>query len=107
MVDGEALARARRPACGPARDLARGPARLACALGLDGSDDGRPVGVVIAAEAELPLTVRLAGSISPGRLRRGPRVGVSGAGGDGTAFPWRFWLDGEPTVSGFRPGKKI
>ena len=35
-------------------------------------------------------------------VRPGPRVGVSGAGGDGTAYPWRFWLDGEPTVSAYR-----
>ncbi|CCH76377.1 hypothetical protein BN12_1220018 [Nostocoides japonicum T1-X7] len=38
------------------------------------------------------------------RIRTGPRVGVSGPGGDGTAYPWRFWLDGEPTVSAYRPG---
>ena len=37
-------------------------------------------------------------------VRTGPRVGVSGAGGDATAFPWRFWLPGEPTVSTYRPG---
>jgi DNA-3-methyladenine glycosylase len=32
----------------------------------------------------------------------GPRVGVSGPGGDGAAYPWRFWLDGEETVSVYR-----
>ena len=36
---------------------------------------------------------------------REPRVGVSGAGGDGTTYPWRFWVDGEPTVSAYRPAK--
>ena len=36
-------------------------------------------------------------------MRTGPRVGVSGAGGDAAAYPWRFWLDGEPTVSPYRP----
>ena len=35
----------------------------------------------------------------------GPRVGVSGPGGDGAAYPWRFWLQGEPTVSPYRAGK--
>jgi DNA-3-methyladenine glycosylase len=35
----------------------------------------------------------------------GPRVGVSGPGGDAAAYPWRFWLEGEPTVSAYRPGK--
>ncbi len=30
---------------------------------------------------------------------------VAGPGGDGTAFPWRFWIDGDPTVSVYRPGQ--
>ena len=38
-------------------------------------------------------------------IRTGPRVGVAGAGGDAAAYPWRFWLDGEPTVSVYRPAK--
>ena len=32
----------------------------------------------------------------------GPRVGVA-AGHD---TPWRFWLDGSPAVSAFRPGRR-
>ena len=32
-------------------------------------------------------------------------MGVAGAGGDVAAYPWRFWLDGEPTVSAYRPAK--
>ncbi len=32
-------------------------------------------------------------------ISRGPRVGVSAAGGR----PWRFWLTGDPTVSVYRP----
>jgi DNA-3-methyladenine glycosylase len=43
-------------------------------------------------------------SVDPALVRSGPRVGVNGPGGDGAAFPWRFWLDGEPTVSAYRPG---
>ena len=31
----------------------------------------------------------------------GPRTGVAGDGG-GDAFPWRFFLEGEPTVSPYR-----
>jgi DNA-3-methyladenine glycosylase len=34
-----------------------------------------------------------------GRIATGPRVGVSSA----AEVPWRFWLDGEPTVSAYRP----
>ena len=37
-------------------------------------------------------------------MRTGPRVGVSGPGGDGLTYPWRFWVDGDPTVSAYRPG---
>ena len=33
----------------------------------------------------------------------GPRVGVSGAGGDGGTHPWRYWLTSESTVSAYRP----
>ena len=35
-------------------------------------------------------------------IRRGPRTGVTGPGGDGDAYPWRFWIDGAPTVSAYR-----
>ncbi|MFT0848428.1 DNA-3-methyladenine glycosylase [Actinomycetaceae bacterium L2_0104] len=34
----------------------------------------------------------------------GPRVGVSGVGGDGEAYPWRFWLTADPTVSAYKRG---
>ena len=39
----------------------------------------------------------------PARIRSGPRTGVAGPGGDGSSFPWRFWLHDEPTVSPYRP----
>ena len=42
------------------------------------------------------------GPEQPVAVRSGPRVGVSGPGGDGAAYPWRFWLDGEETVSVYR-----
>ena len=35
--------------------------------------------------------------------KTGPRVGVSGSGGEGTRFPWRYWLTDERTVSAYRP----
>ena len=101
VVDGIELARARRPAARVDRDLARGPARLCAALGLDRSDDGTLLG---GPGSRISLTLP-----GPQRapdaecIRRGPRTGVAGPGGDGEAFPWRFWLDGEPTVSTYRP----
>ena len=101
IVAGERTVRERRGAASPTRDLARGPARLASALGLSRdqnglrtTDPGCPVQVSAAAQP-----------VDPARLRTGPRVGVSGPGGDGTAYPWRFWVDGEATVSPYRPGK--
>mgnify|MGYP000871117304 CR=1 FL=1 len=101
VVDGVEVARARRPAARADRDLARGPARLCAALGLDRSDDGTPLG---GPGSRISLTLpepRRAPDAE--RIRSGPRTGVAGPGGDGEAFPWRFWLDGEPTVSTYRP----
>ncbi len=95
VVQGHDLARQRRPAARVDRDLARGPARLAAALGIDKALDGAPLLGGVEVHADPTAT---------GRIRTGPRVGVSGAGGDGGVYPWRFWLDGEPTVSVYRPG---
>jgi DNA-3-methyladenine glycosylase len=98
VVDGLELARSRRPAARVDRDLARGPARLAQALGIDGALDGSVLGAPTSSQ---PVRL-LPGEGTGGPLRSGPRVGVSGAGGDGALFPWRFWLDGERSVSVYR-----
>ena len=101
VVDGIELARARRPAARTDRDLARGPARLCAALGLDRSDDGSLLG---GSGSRISLTLpEPQRTPEPELIRSGPRTGVAGPGGDGEAFPWRFWLDGEPTVSTYRP----
>ena len=101
VVAGVELARRRRPAARNDRDLARGPARLCAALGLDRSDDGTALGgpgsCVSLALPEPGLNPEAA------RIRTGPRTGVAGPGGDGEAYPWRFWLEGEPTVSPYKP----
>ncbi|HLV05057.1 DNA-3-methyladenine glycosylase [uncultured Georgenia sp.] len=96
VVEGLELARSRRPAARRDVDLARGPARLAQALGLTGADNGLVLG---AGRGELHPPEH-----PPSRYETGPRVGVAGPGGDGQVFPWRFWLPGEPTVSAYRPG---
>jgi DNA-3-methyladenine glycosylase len=96
VVAGEELARARRPTSKAPQDLASGPARLATALGLTTADSGRDV---LAAPFHLQLPQTAAGDIS-----RGPRVGVSGAGGT-HEYPWRFWLSGDPTVSRYKAAK--
>jgi DNA-3-methyladenine glycosylase len=107
VVAGEDLARSRRPAARSDVELARGPARLASALGLgrdhNGADLCDPAGSLWL-QPGVPGNSRESRDAgeSSGLIRTGPRVGVSGAGGDGARFPWRFWLDGEPTVSTYR-----
>lgn len=106
VVDGHALAATRRGGRPPVvhvpaeaaqlaseRDLARGPARLCQALGIDRCMDGTDV-----CDQASPLRI-LGGGQEPGAVERGPRVGVSSA----ADVHWRFWLAGEPTVSVYRP----
>ncbi|WKR21331.1 DNA-3-methyladenine glycosylase [Actinomyces israelii] len=101
VTGGADLARRRRPAARTDRDLARGPARLCQALGLSRSDDGARLG---GPGDRIWLALPAPGAEpDAASIRRGPRTGVAGPGGDGTAFPWRFWIDGEPTVSPYRP----
>jgi DNA-3-methyladenine glycosylase len=102
IIEGEELARVRRTkgaATVPFRDLARGPARLCQALDIDRSQDGADVCV-----AESPLRMRWPDARATDRSEQkkvvsGPRVGVSSA----AEIRWRFWWEGEPTVSAYRP----
>ncbi|WP_049580917.1 DNA-3-methyladenine glycosylase [Streptomyces sp. SBT349] len=96
IVTGTELARARRPKAKNDAELARGPARLATALdvarALDGTDVCDP-------SPDAPLSI-LPGTPVPRRLvGAGPRTGV---GGEGAVHPWRFWIEGDPTVSPYR-----
>lgn len=103
VVGGIATARQRRPGVRD-RDLARGPARLTRTLALDGGDDGS---LLVGPDAA-PALLHPGGpasALSHQAVRRGPRVGVSGPGGDGETFPWRFWLADEPTVSPYRAAR--
>lgn len=115
VIDGHRLAAERRPGVRE-RDWARGPARLARTVdlgraqnGLDLCAPGAPdVPDDVLGTTPGPDTAHVLGreqAVDPAAIRCGPRVGVSGLGGDGTAYPWRFWLDGEPTVSPYRPGR--
>ena len=92
VVEGEELARARRGPRVVTPGLARGPANLMQALGVDRRHDG----------AHLlgggPLALAAGRPAPPGRVRCGPRVGVSRA----ADVPWRFWLADEPSVSAYR-----
>jgi DNA-3-methyladenine glycosylase len=97
VVAGLALARARRPAARSDADLARGPARLCQALAIDRALDGADV-----CDPASPLRILSAApdrAPAPGKVRAGPRVGVR----LGADVAWRFWIDGDPTVSVYRP----
>jgi DNA-3-methyladenine glycosylase len=80
------------------RELARGPARLCQALGIDRGLDGADV-----CDPASPLRIRPAQETGSGQaapdVSHGPRVGISAA----ADRPWRFWLAGDPTVSAYRP----
>ena len=112
VIDGAELAATRRAAAAPRRtgecasrviaprDLARGPARLATALGIDLADSG---GMLTAGPLPVEGIALEPGPLVPPELiASGPRVGVSGPGGT-VEYPWRYWLVGEPTVSTYRP----
>ncbi|GAB2917441.1 DNA-3-methyladenine glycosylase [Rhodococcus aerolatus] len=90
VVAGSDVAGSRRPAARRPADLARGPGNLAAALGLTLADDGTDL---LAAGAGLRLELG-----APARgVRRGRRVGVSGA----ADVAWRFWVP-SPAVSAYR-----
>jgi DNA-3-methyladenine glycosylase len=100
VVDGVPLAsarRSRRSRSGTVhreRDLARGPALLCEALGIDRSHNGADV-----CTPASPLQAAAPAKPVPGAdISTGPRVGVSRA----ADVPWRFWITGDPTVSIYR-----
>ncbi|MEZ0579911.1 DNA-3-methyladenine glycosylase [Nocardioides sp. MH1] len=88
VVDGIDVARAAAPLLAD-RDLARGPGRLGRTLGLRLDLNGTDLvdGVV---------------TVTPGErveaVASGPRTGVRRA----AERPWRFWIEGDPTVSPYR-----
>lgn len=92
IVAGIDEARQRRTSKASDRDLARGPARLTVALGIDLDDDGFDLD-----KPPFDLTLPSAQT----EFLTGPRTGVSGDGG-GAMFPWRFWIPGEASVSPYR-----
>lgn len=104
VIEGVDAATRRRPTSRAPRDLARGPGRLGKALGIvparhngiDALAGGAPRDGAVARlwVRDTPLA----------EVASGPRVGVSGRAGT-AAFPWRFWIPGDPTVSPFRAGR--
>lgn len=101
VVEGRDIAEERRSVRRtgvPPRDLARGPARLATALGFS-----RPENGLLTTRADCPVAVMAGPPVAAEAVGTGPRVGVAGPGGDAVEFPWRFWVLGDPHVSPYRP----
>jgi DNA-3-methyladenine glycosylase len=93
VIDGVEVARMRRVTSRSDADLARGPARLCVAMGITLDDNG----------ADLATgRIRLELPRIPSPFAQGPRTGVSGPGGSGEDYPWRFWIPGDPTVSPYK-----
>ncbi len=92
VAGGLDAARARRGPKWLRHELARGPGRVGQALGVTRDDNGASLD-----HADYQLT--LPGEQSP--FRTGPRIGIRGPGGS-DAFPWRFWIPDDPTVSPYR-----
>lgn len=114
VTGGRELAVTRRGGRDTGHQLLSGPGRFAQGMGLTLPMDGDPLSITAEelADRDLPSAVQLRPPVpppdvarcDPESIRSGPRVGVSGDGGSGR-FPWRYWLDGEPSVSRFRPGR--
>ena len=88
VIAGSETARERRGGARD-RDLARGPARLCQALGIELTDNGNDLSAG-------PITLEV--GAPPAEVVTGPRVGLRGA----PDRPWRFWVAGDPTVSPYR-----
>jgi DNA-3-methyladenine glycosylase len=125
VVAGESLARRRRAlrrtaavpdvitAAIPARDLARGPARLCQALAITRAQNGADFCAPDSPLRLLPaIGIRQAAAAGSADdadraaaqpvISAGPRVGVTAA----AEVAWRFWLAGDPTVSAYRLHKR-
>ncbi|MDQ0778196.1 DNA-3-methyladenine glycosylase [Streptomyces aurantiacus] len=95
ITEGAEVARKRRLSARHDRELAKGPARLATALGVDRSLDGTDA----CASEGSPLGLLHGTPATSDQVLNGPRTGVAG---DGGVHPWRFWITGDPTVSPYR-----
>ena len=88
VVDGIDVARANRAGVAD-RDLARGPGRLCRALGIGLDLNGTDLATG---------AVTLTPGPTPGAIAHGPRTGVRLA----ADRPWRYWIEGDRTVSPYR-----
>lgn len=126
VLQGRELAIERRGGRDTGAKLLSGPGRLGQGLGITLSMDAQAVdiphtgdpadesagaapvgsGVPAGLDAVDFMLVPPAAPVASQQVRSGPRVGVSGAGGS-TRYPWRYWLDADPTVSPYRAGRNV
>ena len=94
--------RERRPRKAPLTEpgLARGPGCVAQCFGVDLRNDGDDL-----LSGQWRFFVPRDERVLAHQI--GPRVGVSGPGGDASRFSWRFWLAGAPSVSAYKPGRLV
>ena len=102
VIEGAETARRRReqkPRKVPLLDhgLARGPGCVAQSFGVNLTNDGDDL-----FSSQWRFFVPRDGVVLPHEV--GPRVGVSGPGGDPEAFSWRYWLANASSVSTYKPG---
>lgn len=98
VVEGVELARARRPPLTRDAALARGPACLTQALGIERRHDGTDLVRDRYLRLAPPVDGLVAEQAADISVSSGPRVGVSQA----ADVPWRFWVTGDPTVSPYK-----
>jgi DNA-3-methyladenine glycosylase len=90
-LEGLDVMRVRREKARRDRDLLSGPARLAQAFGLDRAHDGLDL-------VQGPIRIVDDGVAPPAVPGTSTRVGL--AAGKGDTFPWRFYVPGDPNISG-------
>ena len=96
VVEGTEVAWTRRSSARTELQLARGPALLCQVLAIDRRFDGTDV-----CRPDSPVRIHGPGpgdAPATGTIRTGPRVGVTQA----ADYPWRFWIDGDRTVSAYK-----
>ncbi len=105
VIGGADLARARREVKSrktplPGHGLARGPGCVAQCLAADLTNDGDDL-----FGGQWQFLVPDDDAVL--RYRTGPRVGLSRVAGDGAAFPWRYCVIDAPSVSAYKPGRRV
>lgn len=84
------LIKQRRPKIIKMKDLTNGPGKLTKALDITMQDYGHDL-------ISAPLWVAK-GLNEKVEISSGPRIGIDNAG-EATAYPWRFWITGNPYIS--------